>query len=142
MEQAQSLVEMAISLIILLMLLLGAVEFSLALFQYVTIRDAAQEGALYGSIHPAAPDEAAIIQHVIKAADDVLILDAANVSIDRLGDCEGSTSVAGVPTPNYITVNVTYLHNIAYPLVGPMIGTNTIRLNASATNTILQPSCP
>ncbi len=36
----------------MLMLLAGAVEFGIALFQFVQLRDAAQEGALYGSIHP------------------------------------------------------------------------------------------
>src|SRR5512138_1203999 len=50
--KGQSLVEMAISLVILLWLLSGAAEFAIALFQYVQLRDAAQEGALFGSIKP------------------------------------------------------------------------------------------
>ena len=49
-ERGQSLVELAISLVILLYLLSGAVEFGILFFQYVQLRDAAQEGALYGSI--------------------------------------------------------------------------------------------
>jgi Flp pilus assembly protein TadG len=139
-ERAQSLVELAISLMIMLMLLLGAIEISLALFQYVTIRDAAQEGALYGSINPT--DSNGIKVHAVKAADDVLVLDNTAVTVEvPLGSCEGLTTVSGVATPNSITVKVVYLHNIAFPIVGPMIGTNTIPLTASATNTILQPSC-
>ena len=50
-ERGQSLVEFAISLVIILWLLAGAVEFGIALFQYIQLRDAAQEGALYGSIN-------------------------------------------------------------------------------------------
>ena len=46
------MVELAITLTFMLMLLAGAVEFGIALFQFVQLRDAAQEGALYGSIHP------------------------------------------------------------------------------------------
>lgn len=137
-ERAQSLVELAISLVVLLMLLMGAIEFSLALFQYVTIRDAAQEGALFASINPADTD--GIEYHVLNAADDVLNQTDVHVDVAGLGDpypvCEGSTG--GVP--NYITVNVTYDHIIAYPFVGPIIG-STLTLHASATNTILQPSC-
>lgn len=138
--RGQSLVELAISLMMMLMLLLGAIEISLALFQYVTIRDAAQEGALYGSINP--DDTAGIKLNAIKAADDVLVLNSADITSEiPLDNCEGLTSVGGVATPNYIKVTVVYMHNIAFPLVGPMIGSNTIRLTASATNTILQPSC-
>jgi Flp pilus assembly protein TadG len=44
-ERGQSLVEFSISLVIILWLLAGAVEFGIALFQYIQLRDAAQEGA-------------------------------------------------------------------------------------------------
>ncbi len=50
--RGQSLVELAISLTVMLLLLSGAVTFGMALFSYVAIRDAAQEGALYGSFNP------------------------------------------------------------------------------------------
>jgi len=49
-KRGQSLVELSISLMVILMLLSGAVDFGMALFSYTTLRDAAQEGALYGSI--------------------------------------------------------------------------------------------
>jgi hypothetical protein len=51
-ERGQSLVELAISLTVMLLLLSGAVTFGMALFSYVAVRDAAGEGALYGSIKP------------------------------------------------------------------------------------------
>ncbi len=51
-ERGQSLVELAISLTVMLLLLAGAVTFGMALFSYVAIRDAAQEGALFGSFNP------------------------------------------------------------------------------------------
>ena len=50
--KGQSLVEFAIGATILLILLSGVVEFGIAFFQYVQLRDAVQEGALYGSVHP------------------------------------------------------------------------------------------
>src|SRR5215217_3757522 len=55
-ERGQSLVELGVSLLILLYLLSGAAEFGVIFFQYVQLRDAAQEGALYGSMNP--PDSA------------------------------------------------------------------------------------
>lgn len=136
--RGQSLVELAISLTVILMLLLGAIEISLALFQFVTIRDAAQEGALYGSINP--NDNAGIKLRALAAADDIMPdLTDANITITKPSPaCEG---VADNGTLNAITVQIQYAHNIAFPLVGPMIGSNTIPLTASVTNTILQPSC-
>ena len=136
--RAQSLVELAISLMIILLLLLGAVEFSLALFQYVTIRDAAQEGAIYGSINPT--DTTGIQYRAVAAASDVLpqlTINDVDVTING-DDCEGTTS----GSPNSITVTITFAHPITFPIVGPMIGSNTINLTASVTNTILQPTCP
>ncbi|MDP1544829.1 MAG: TadE/TadG family type IV pilus assembly protein [Anaerolineales bacterium] len=141
-ERGQSLVELAISLIVILMLLLGAVEFSLALFQYVTIRDAAQEGALYGSITPT--DEAGMKARAIDAASDVVQLTAGDIGVSWSNPskkCEGLTVTGGVPVPNSITVTITYNHVIALPLVGPMIGDNDITLTASVTDTILTPYC-
>lgn len=137
--RAQSLVELAISLMIMLLLLLGAVEFSLALFQYVTIRDAAQEGAIYGSINPT--DESGIQYRAVAAASDVVDIDPVSdvaVAYSSTNHCEGTTS----GSPNSLTVTITFAHPITFPLVGPMIGSNTIDLTASVTNTILQPTCP
>lgn len=132
-ERGQSLVELSISLIIILFLLVGAAEFSIALFQYVSMRDAAQEGALYGSLNPDKEDE--IKERVKAAASDVLTLQDSDVEVVINGDaaCEGLT--AGVP--NTIKVTINFAHHIFMPLVPAMIGTDTINLSANVTDTIL-----
>lgn len=135
-ERGQSLVELAISLMVILYLLTGAVEFSIALFQYVGIRDAAQEGALYGSIHPL--DSTGMKNRAIDAANDVVSLSPANVTVTIIGSsCEGTTSGA----QNAVKVEIRYSHQIFMPLVAPMIGRNTIELYAQTTDVILQPTC-
>lgn len=136
-ERGQSLVELAISLLILLMLLLGAFDFSVALFSYVSMRDAAQDGALYGSIEPA--DTSGIKHRVIAAASDIIIIDELDITITyNHSACEGSTS----GEPHTLSVAVTRQHPISTPLVGAMIGSQTITLNAQVTDTILTPICP
>lgn len=142
-EKAQSLVEFGLSLMVIMILLTGAVEFGLALFQYVSIRDAAQEGALYGSI---AIDDAnladSIDQRVINAASDVVPLTADEVNYSIIGAaCEGISTVGGEDTPNAIRVTVTFQHPIVMPLVGGIVGGQTIPLSASVTDTILRPRC-
>jgi hypothetical protein len=137
-QKGQSLVELAVSMIIILLLLLGAVEFGMALFQYVTIRDAAQEGALYGSINP--EDETGIIERTIAAASDMVALSPGDVDVSWSNDakkCEGLTGGA----PHSITVTITYNHAIIFPLIGPIIGDDDITLTGSVTDTILSPAC-
>jgi Flp pilus assembly protein TadG len=142
--RGQSLVELAISLMVILLLLTGAVEFSLALFQYVTIRDAAQEGALYGSINPT--DVAGMKQRAQQAAEDVVALNTGDVNDPASGDikiayygsqCEGLTD--GVP--HSITVTITFAHPVTMPIIGAWVG-DTINLTGRVTDTILQPVCP
>src|SRR3990172_12278533 len=70
-SRGQSLVEFAISLTFMLILLSGAVYFGIGLFYYIAMRDAAQEGALYGSMNPA--DAGGIQTRVADAAGPRLI---------------------------------------------------------------------
>jgi Flp pilus assembly protein TadG len=133
-ERGQSLVELALSLTVILLLLAGAVDFSIAYFSFSAMQDAAQEGALYGSINPA--DEAGIITRVRSASSnpvDLANTDLVDVVVTLPGDaCEG----------NEIRVNVIYDYPISMPFIGSIIGSQQIRLNASVTDTILQPVCP
>ena len=135
-ERAQSLVEFAISLTVIMMLLAGAVEFGIALFQFVQLRDAAQEGALYGSIHPG--DDANITARIQSASQSPIDLQNdpdVNIAInypDGAPHCEGKG----------IEVVVSFPHQIAMPFIGPIVGSTTIPLTASVTDTILLPVCP
>lgn len=133
-ERGQSLVELAMSLTFIMLLLAGAVDFSIAYFSFAAMQDAAQEGALFGSINP--DDEAGIITRVRSASTnpvDLADTDAVEVVVLLSGDaCEG----------NDITVKVIYDYPISMPFIGTIIGNQQITLNASVTDTILQPVCP
>ena len=132
----QSLVEFALSLMLILFILVGAVEISLALFQYVTLRDAAQEGALYGSINPT--DTNGIKNRVIAAAADVIAVASDDINVAVNGDsCEGLPS--GIP--NSLTVTVTIQHQIVMPIAGLFFGGQQINMSANVTDTILTPAC-
>lgn len=143
-ERGQSLVELAISLPVLLLILLGVVDFGMAIFSYAILRDAAQEGALYGSFNPG--NEAEIenrARNILPENDDVFYsspvelrdTSKVDVEIDVIGAaCQGAA--------NSIRVNVRYQYQIAMPIIGVVIGTDTIPLTGTATNVILQPPCP
>jgi hypothetical protein len=130
-ERGQSLVELSISLVLLLLLLSGAVEFGMAFFQFVQLRDAVQEGALYGSMDPT--NSAAIIDRVQGSSDSPIDLTTLTPIITIIGPkaCEG----------NGIYVELTYNHPIIMPFLPQILGGSTIPLKASVTDTILSPVC-
>ena len=130
-ERGQSLVEFAISLVIILMLLAGAVEFGIALFQYIQLRDAAQEGALYGSIHP---EDISLIRARVRAASsspiDLALLPDANIQVTYP---DTTLCVA-----DGIKVRIEYDHQIFMPFATLFTGGNKfIHLGAEVTDTIL-----
>ena len=161
----QSLVEFAISLTAIVLLLSGAVDFGIALFTYAALRDAAQEGALYGSLNPCVPGSEwlnpadwdgsctasdpinlegirarvrASSSQPVDLADPAVVPDSyITAAFTGSSGCEGLTS----GTANSIMVTVAYDHHVIMPFAGLIIGGQTIHLRASATDTILQPPC-
>ena len=138
-QSGQSLVEFAISLTVILYLLVGAVEFGIALFQYVQLRDAAQEGAIYGALHPAETDEPAIRAHVRAASSSPIdlsnptVVPDDNITINVTGNrCEGEA----------ITVGINFDHRVFLPFISDLIGSNFIPVRVSVTDTVLLPLCP
>lgn len=145
-ERGQSLVELAISLVVLMFLLAGIVEFGLAFFQFVQLRDAAQEGALFGSTSPT--NVAAITDRIKYSSDTPIDLPTAITN----GDVRVFISIDGIqgyPTadPAYLTVDcethaltvrVEYDHQVFMPFMSEIIG-STVPLNATVTDTILAP---
>jgi Flp pilus assembly protein TadG len=144
-ERGQSLVELSISLVVLLYLLSGAVEFGLAFFQFVQLRDAAQEGALFGSMNPSVG--IATIETRVRAASgspiDLAQNDPAqpnyvNVLITAEDSGGNSISPAGACEGDALTVEVSYDHHIFMPFMSKIIGP-TLPLRAEVTDTVLAP---
>lgn len=138
-EKGQSLVEMAISFVLILVLLVGTVEFGMAFFQYIQLRDAAQEGALYGSIYPT---ESAEIESRTRGASGSPIDLSVSYNLITGAGVNFVLSYIGSPCEgNAIKVTVKYNHKIFMPFIAKIIGRSTIPLTASVTDTILSPVC-
>lgn len=147
-EKGQSLVEVAVSLPVILLLLVGTLDFGMAIFSYMILRDAAQEGALYGSFDPAnvaeierrargiSPHEAgSLFYSPVELNDESLVKVAVKSSG---GDCQGSAG----GKYNSLEVSVTYNYRMQTPFMLQILGSESIPLTARATNIILQPPCP
>jgi Flp pilus assembly protein TadG len=161
-QRGQSLVELAISLTVILILLSGAVDFGMAFFSYTALRDAAQEGALYASINGNGTDgtlttaaAAAIRARVRATSTNPVNLSAfpdSQITITltngKKSFCEGTnqppddTTNSQPPLTNGVTVTVSYNYPIIMPFVGAILDKQTIPLSASVTDTMLSPVCP
>lgn len=142
-ERAQSLIEMAISIAILVYLLSGAVEFSILFFQYVQLRDAAQEGALYGSID-INRTEATIENHVMGASSspiNMAAFDRNNITVevfkwdDKSSRGTGDTGLSAACESDSLRVKVEFDHKIFMPFI-PWPN-RIFHLIATVTDTVL-----
>ena len=146
-ERGQSLVEVAVGFPILLLLLLGTIDFGMAIFSYAMLRDAAQEGAFYGSFNPTNKAEIENRSRNISPRGENEIFsstvnlknkDLVQVDVQTIGHaCQGTTN----GETNRMQVTVSYKYPILMPFAGVLLG-STIPLKGVATNIILQPACP
>ncbi|GAB1472498.1 hypothetical protein MASR2M66_33760 [Chloroflexota bacterium] len=146
-EKGQSLVELAISLPVIILILMGTFDFGMALFSYSIMRDAAQEGALYASFAPGNKSEIETrARNILVRQDDEVFSSpidlrdkkAVQIEINIKGrECQGITK--GIA--NHIEVRVIYKYPFFMPFVSRIIGSNTIQMTASASNVVLQPPC-
>jgi hypothetical protein len=147
-ERAQSIVEVAVSLPVIILLLIGTLNFGMAIFSFIILRDAAQEGALYASFDP---NNEAEIESRARSINpqaagssayspvDLGDPEQVQVTVTIIGDdCQGISEDGS----NSVQVGVSYDYPMFVPFADQVFGASTLRLNATATNVILQPPCP
>jgi hypothetical protein len=132
--KGQSMVEFAFGLVILMILISGIVDLGRAFFTYMSLHDAAQEGAMYGSLNP--DDTTGIINRVRETSQQPVNLMDASI-IDVLpntpdGICEG----------NVIEVTVIYKDfPITMPFMGSFIGKQSFDMSAKVKDMIVRSTC-
>ncbi len=133
-SRGQSLVEFELALVIMIFMMLAVTDFGLAFFSWITLRDAAQEGATYASVAPPFDtNSVAAIRSRVKEASvspvNLGILADDHINVDLVGT--GTTACPG----NGVRVTVTYDYRMISPWI---IGAPTIPVSASVTDTILK----
>lgn len=131
-ENGQSLAEMTMVTILLLILIAGIVDLGRAFFHYMALRDAVQEGAVYGSINPTLTVE--IKNHVLNTSELVAgMITSDDITVEVIGKaCTGNS------------IRVTAIYDdfkITMPFLGTLVGKQTVPIRASVTDTILSPAC-
>lgn len=128
-QRGQSITEFAVGVTVILIMLASGMDFGRAYFSYISVRDAAQEGAAYASIEPG--DVAGIRARVRDTSSNPI--DLSSFSDDQIDVAFTGAACAG----NTVSVTVEYDFN----LVAPFIAGNVLPLKAEAIDTILRPPC-
>ena len=154
-EQAQSLVELAVSFMLIMFILAGAVDFGRAYFALIALRDAAQEGVIFASINPA--DVAEIEERVKEnSSNPIDFSQFTGTDIDVSWEINGTIYTEAAPPANpcagfatdgtydsnSITVTVKYDFPFTMPMISNIFPGGTLQLSVDDQHTILRPQCP
>jgi Flp pilus assembly protein TadG len=144
-DSGQSLTEFALVLVFLLVILAGVVDLGRAFFSYIIIRDAAQEGALYGSIAP--KDDLNVFQANVATRVQQAFSDPSNPTQLplNLSAMNVQTDIVGSPCAapgNGVRVTVDYTVPITMPFLGAVLGSQQLEMETVVEDSILSPICP
>jgi hypothetical protein len=131
-EHGQSMVELALTITFIMALLAGTIDLGRAFFTWLAMRDAAQEGASYGSLKSS--DIAGIQRRVWDNLGQVINDPVTNVFV--------TVNITNCPHHD-IQVNVDYpTFPITMPFLGTILGSQQIPIHATINDTIILPPCP
>jgi Flp pilus assembly protein TadG len=117
-QRGQSLVEFALIAPLFLLLVFGIVDFGIAFYSWITITNAAREGARLGAVQGT---EAEITSRV-NAATDHLDPDDLDIVV---------TNAEG-PPGEAVSVEIDYDYNLVTPLAG-ILGLSTVNISSTST---------
>lgn len=130
-QRGQSLVETALFITLLMILMMGVIDLGRAYFSYLSLKDAAAEGAAYASIRP---DDLAGIDARVRGESPSGLIDWSTAQVVTTftgAACRGSG----------VRVKVTIDYQLVTPFVGAIVGSQVLPLSADVVNTILSPGC-
>ena len=145
-QNGQSLVEMAIMLVVLITILAGVLDLGRAYYVFLSLQDAAGEGAIYGSMFPDRlniPNEtgcAEALQNDCANPNNVVYRTQNESPSDSMIDWSNTVVTTstpdGIAAGNQIKVTIAYEYEIITPVIEAIAG-DTITLEATAVNTIV-----
>jgi len=139
-EKGQSLIELGVSITILLLILVGIIELGMLLFQYLAMRDAAQEGAVYTTIYPTACN-----QTIERVKKDLYNIDPSQVEVTVEVNgvlCHHATAADACASKEVKVTVHQPKYQISMPLLGSVLGRQTLDISAVVTGTVIRPPCP
>ena len=159
-ESGAEVIEFALTLPLLLLVVLGIIEFGFVFQQYEVVTNAAREGARIASLSTYGPTDATRAANAEARVDDYLVaggLDTANATVcvgpaDDDTVCDGSVSATALPGVASkcvwtIQVKVEYSHPVAFvggivSYFGGTFGDLTLRARSAMRTEASSVNCP
>lgn len=141
-EKGQSFVELALTILFLLILFSAMVDLGWAFYTMITLRDAVQEAASYGSICALnktndGPNTGLIEQRLLLSVTEPIdMADVEEVEITFLNKV--GAEVAKPVIGGSVVVRATVLHSIVTPFVGSFIGRQEYPLTVEVADTVMR----
>jgi|GEM_PF-7123722 len=123
-DRGASLVETAVIVPFLLILALGVMDLARAYLDAAMVQEAAQEGAMFASLHPGEPDRA--VSRAEEAISDI--------------DFTGSITVT-CPAKNQVTVTVTHRFRLLTPFIGSIFGDSFDLTHSETAHVLTDGAC-
>ena len=143
-EKAQSLVELAISLVLILTLISGIFDVGRAIFTKFAMQDAAEEGIIFGIAYPTFCDQIReriayeLTNNVLP--DDISVVVTIQRNNGTFAPCTG-IPLAEVYAGKEMRIEITETFQIRMPFLGAIIG-QSIPLRTTTNGIILRPQPP
>ena len=161
-ERGQSLAELSITMTLVLILLAGVADAGRAFFTYITLRDAAQEGALYGSFAfsdtlPGSPNTL-VSPGTVCTRITTRLSENSDHPVDISAEATASVQIAQASNPSvwidctadiaiqpcagdHLRVSVTYEDfTLSMPFLGTAVGSQMVDITAAVEDSILAPA--
>lgn len=119
-EKGQALVEFAIILPILLLLIMGILQFGMLINNYLSLENSSREGARLGIVGGTNTD----IQNIVMKTSPTLDSSALTITI--------TPSEGNRKSGDTLTINLTYSYNLTIPIISSLFN-NTVMLNAQTS---------
>ncbi|MHB1119197.1 MAG: TadE/TadG family type IV pilus assembly protein [Bellilinea sp.] len=142
-EKAQSLVELALMLFLILIMLAGVVDLGRMMYEYLSMRDGAQEGAGYGAIYPNYCDEIETRVWDNLPADFSTPDDDVYVTVNGLDCAAASVADQALLLPangcmgKEIIVNIDHQYEMSMPFFAGKI----VNMHVEIKDRIVRPNC-
>ncbi len=151
----QALVEFSLMMVFMVVLLMGVLDLGRAYFTYLALKDAAAEGAYFGSVYPQCVDADGmdvdgdgLENDGAACADDHNVQHRVQHSAVQGGlvDWESATIVTTLPATlaagQVLTVSVAYQYEMITPFAGTIANGQMLTLTAASAATIIRvPNC-
>jgi hypothetical protein len=143
-EKGQSLIELAVSLVLLLLILAGIFDLGRAILSYFILQDAAEEGIVYGVSFPT--DCYQIALRIRSNLEGTLVDDTYSIAVDIEDASGGYTACYSIPyaqvyASKKMQITLKYDFQISMPFLGAFTG-QTIPMTITTNGVILRPPPP